>query len=1055
VAGLDVRSLGSPTAPRSAISGRFTGSVLGFEPTTARAELELRLDSSQVGRQPIRAGQARIALARGTVDLDGQLTLPEGGLEIDGQAFPFEQPIRYSVREARFRGLDVAAWIGRADWATRLTGVTSLQGSGTDPATLVASGRLDLDPSTVNAGPVQGELTWRAENGRVNASTKLRAGGGTVDATGVVLIAEPVSYELSAKLDLPALGPMLGRDSLTAALAADLELAGRGTTRESLDGTLTLAIRDGSFQAVEADSGKVALRITDGFLQADTLWLRTNLGTVDGGGGVPLRDYVPRTADLAVQVRVDDLDPLETALAGPPLSLGSGTATITISGPTDSLTLTGDARVDALAVGTTRLVGMVANLNAALSWTDGIHRATGHAELAQLSFPTGGITQTTVDARYTPRDDLVIEAESKVDARRTARFAARLDPSAAEPWWTIENARLESDGVQWTMPRPARFRLQPTLAVDSLVLEAPEGRRIAVDGALDLAGNSDFHVAVDSFPIETIADLVGFERLGGTITTRLDLTGRGDALRGTGNLDFVVRGREGEVGQISLEGTLTGDLLQLDGGIDQQGARTAVLAGSIPWPLRTGGAAATGPMNLTLRADSFAIGFAQPFLDARLAQIQGGQLSGEVRLSGSPARPNLAGQFRLARGRVLLPEYGVTYGDAEGTVAFDANQIRVERLSLRSGDGTLVAQGQIRLEDLTLGELDLALRANSFRAVHSDAFRAVASADLNVRGTTMAPVINGSISVERGDLFLDAGIAAGQAEPVELTERDYAMLEDYFGFPIRREGRQFLPTFEAMALDLTLRAGRDSWLRQRANPELAVQMVGEIRVRKEPGPDIHLVGELETIAGRSYVEQFGRRFRVRSGRLAFQGAPLETTFDLEAEYTVPSRTHDDPEAVIVLGIDGKVGDLEIVLSSEPSMENADIVSYIATGRPAARALDMGGGNGITAAGTSLALGQATGALEAAAGQQLGLDVVEIRRDALGGTTLIAGRYVSPTLYLGFKQPISLREAGGGTDEDRDAQTEVEIELQAYRWLLLNLQSGGDALQFFLRARRGY
>jgi hypothetical protein len=32
---------------------------------------------------------------------------------------------------------------------------------------------------------------------------------------------------------------------------------------------------------------------------------------------------------------------------------------------------------------------------------------------------------------------------------------------------------------------------------------------------------------------------------------------------------------------------------------------------------------------------------------------------------------------------------------------------------------------------------------------------------------------------------------------------------------------------------------------------------------------------------------------------------------------------------------------------------------------------------------------------------------------------------------------------------------VEIELQAWRWLLLNFESGGDALQFFLRARHGW
>jgi hypothetical protein len=138
------------------------------------------------------------------------------------------------------------------------------------------------------------------------------------------------------------------------------------------------------------------------------------------------------------------------------------------------------------------------------------------------------------------------------------------------------------------------------------------------------------------------------------------------------------------------------------------------------------------------------------------------------------------------------------------------------------------------------------------------------------------------------------------------------------------------------------------------------------------------------------------------------------------------------------------------------MENADIVSYIATGRPASRALDLGGnGTGsATTAGAAFALDRASGLIETVAQQQLGLDVIEVRRDGLEGATLIAGRYVSPTLYLGFKQPIALRE-GAETGLGDKGQTAVEIELQAYRWLLLNLQTGGNALQFFLRARHGY
>lgn len=132
-----------------------------------------------------------------------------------------------------------------------------------------------------------------------------------------------------------------------------------------------------------------------------------------------------------------------------------------------------------------------------------------------------------------------------------------------------------------------------------------------------------------------------------------------------------------------------------------------------------------------------------------------------------------------------------------------------------------------------------------------------------------------------------------------------------------------------------------------------------------------------------------------------------------------------------------------------------MVSYIVTGRPAGQTLGAGEGGSFTDAGEAFALGRLTGAVEAYAREQVGLDVVEITMDGLKGMILVAGRYVSPSLYLGIRQPLSLQRTSGEASE-QTPDPELEVELEALRWLLLNLRADGrSGVEFFVRTRISY
>jgi hypothetical protein len=107
---------------------------------------------------------------------------------------------------------------------------------------------------------------------------------------------------------------------------------------------------------------------------------------------------------------------------------------------------------------------------------------------------------------------------------------------------------------------------------------------------------------------------------------------------------------------------------------------------------------------------------------------------------------------------------------------------------------------------------------------------------------------------------------------------------------------------------------------------------------------------------------------------------------------------------------------------------------------------------VVATGAALAFGAALGTVAGRAGQSLGLDVVQVLQDRQGGQTVVAGKYVSPPLYLGFRQPIVTAASRTRTTTAQEP-VEFEVEYAALREMLLNLQGGGSDLRLFLRLRR--
>jgi translocation and assembly module TamB len=258
---------------------------------------------------------------------------------------------------------------------------------------------------------------------------------------------------------------------------------------------------------------------------------------------------------------------------------------------------------------------------------------------------------------------------------------------------------------------------------------------------------------------------------------------------------------------------------------------------------------------------------------------------------------------------------------------------------------------------------------------------------------------------------------------------------------------------DGWTMEVDVVAGNDTWLRKRTSPELAILLDGSLDLRKAAGDSIQLFGTIEAQPTHSTFQQFGRTFRVQSGTATFNGPIGGWRANFAATYDVPAP--EDPTAsqvTISLNVAGTADNLSLTLGATPAMENADILSYLAVGRPAASATEFGGGPNFA---ESLAAGQLASVIEDAAARNVGLDVVEVRENGLKGATITAGRYVSSRLFVGFEQPLTLQTDKQTETEARRRSTEVHLEYHAYRWLVMSLQGDQSNFRFFFRVRRAF
>jgi len=309
--------------------------------------------------------------------------------------------------------------------------------------------------------------------------------------------------------------------------------------------------------------------------------------------------------------------------------------------------------------------------------------------------------------------------------------------------------------------------------------------------------------------------------------------------------------------------------------------------------------------------------------------------------------------------------------------------------------------------------------------------------NLEVSGDLKSPRIQGDIGINSGRLDLDKVIALTGTSPYATQQTEYNTSA--------ANAQAQSPIFNALKMDVSLWMPNDfivksADLQTPGSPvglgALNLTLGGDMHVSKEPGDTVRLSGTVTTIRG-TYDFQ-GRRFDImRDGTVRFEGLDMiDPSLDLKAQ-----RLIQGVQAIV--SIRGTLNQPEIVLSSTPPLEQADILSLIVFNQPINQ-VSEGQQISLAARAESMAAGAVTSGLGQSIGKALNLDTFEINvaPENGGGPQVTVGQQLGQNLYVKVQQGLGVQ-----------SQTNFILEYELTRWLRFRtnvLQGSSTQAQLFQR-----
>jgi autotransporter translocation and assembly factor TamB len=551
------------------------------------------------------------------------------------------------------------------------------------------------------------------------------------------------------------------------------------------------------------------------------------------------------------------------------------------------------------------------------------------------------------------------------------------------------------------------------VTLENFVLERGTQRVTAAGtvaiGAASADAANNLNLRLDNVEVQDINELLlGNRSLAGVLNASAEIRGtRNDPIVQS---DFAVTGGTVEgVKFIGLSGkaNYSGRAVDVDARLEQTPSAVLTAVGIIPVPDGPGGTTRTEEFDLAVKSTPIDIALFQP-ATTQLIKLAG-QFSADVRVQGTLEAPRLNGLVETTNGGFSVVATGVTYTNAVARLLFEGDRLMVDRFELSDDDlDKLVAIGQLGIERRSIGEMNLQISSSQFKVLDNQFGDMQIDSDVRVTGEVAKPIVTGEIVTRPARLEVDQILEQLSRNPYSTeatvaTETEATVADGQGATP---GDNPEVGVYDAATIDVRLRLPDDLLLRGRdmhasfsrvGLGDMNITVGGDLQIRKAPAGQPDLIGAVTVVRG--FYDFQGRRFEVlRDSQIRFQGTrPIDPALQVNAQRIISGVT-------AIVNIRGTARQPQVNLSSQPPLDEADVLSLIVFNQPINQ---LGEGERLNLAERAggLAVGYLATPLANSIARALDLDIFEIRASGgeNGQPSIAVGQQFGSRLFVSFRQ----------------------------------------------------
>ena len=278
-----------------------------------------------------------------------------------------------------------------------------------------------------------------------------------------------------------------------------------------------------------------------------------------------------------------------------------------------------------------------------------------------------------------------------------------------------------------------------------------------------------------------------------------------------------------------------------------------------------------------------------------------------VRVTGTYERPRLNGTASVAQGSfsLLVGNERWTIANLKSLVRFTANQAQIDSMTGTLGGGHISATGGALLDGLTLARFRFNVHGDNVSAPYPTNFRTTADIDLEIKGTSREQLIGGMVNVKRSEY----------TEEIELAD-----LINFRQKESIEEGSEIEITRTALFSDLRVE-GRNALVVRNNLADLVASVSLQVN---GPVKDPLVSGRITASSG---------TLNFRNDRYDITRALMDWPAQRQADPIINIQGETQIRGYrITVGLTGPLSQPQAVISSEPALPQADVVSLITTGQ---------------------------------------------------------------------------------------------------------------------------